>query len=531
MKQKPYSKRRAGVVIVYVALALVVLLGAAGLSVDVGNLYLHRDKAQRAADAAALAGAIQLMNGRPQNADAAAEQMAKNNGYDIDNGATVTPKLNPTGVNANWYQVYVAEPEPLFFMAIFGKRNSMVGASATASFVQPVNIDINGGHTYGINGIATLSVFGPYGEHYNGDNYSTMYLTNGKHNPAYEKYGRFGYDFKVSIPKDYEQKNGTNKVDVQIFDPDTYNAGNVSSPKVGSRIDEMWAWQRGSNVKTVPWVKGDDVPAYDGSKYTTTRYTLFDTKGTASTNDDTVIATKTYGKDPSTDMKWVTPDGFTFDVNDPKWASRFAASGSDTVDFRLNVKTLNGTSENGFNLRAGPPPAAKYTEQTTAGHWTYKWVYYRGYGWYQVQDKWVPESTQYCNNGTCSDKKPDDAEFDPNNGTNVTATGRIPMNFNDSGYVTIHLGKIPAGSSTVTINKFDTDVNAKSITYNDGNKTYSGTLSSNDKSYPDIYDLPSGYPGGDWYATYTAGLQDTSVWDMTYQGPSNGNPGYVRLVK
>ena len=43
-------------------------------------------------------------------------------------------------------------------------------------------------------------------------------------------------------------------------------------------------------------------------------------------------------------MKWVRPDGFSFDTNT-----------YGTSDFRINVQTLDGSSENGFDLRAGPP--------------------------------------------------------------------------------------------------------------------------------------------------------------------------------
>lgn len=49
-----------GVTLVLVALLLVVLLGAAALSVDVGRLYLERQHLVNACDAAALAGGIEL---------------------------------------------------------------------------------------------------------------------------------------------------------------------------------------------------------------------------------------------------------------------------------------------------------------------------------------------------------------------------------------------------------------------------------------------------------------------------------------
>ena len=51
---------RKGAVIVMVAVLMVVLLGCVALAVDIGYLYVARAELQRAADAAALAGAQAL---------------------------------------------------------------------------------------------------------------------------------------------------------------------------------------------------------------------------------------------------------------------------------------------------------------------------------------------------------------------------------------------------------------------------------------------------------------------------------------
>ncbi|HYH03167.1 MAG TPA: pilus assembly protein TadG-related protein, partial [Bacillota bacterium] len=50
-----------GVVMVIAALMLVALLGATALAIDSGRVYLTRSRLQKAADAAALAGAQRLM--------------------------------------------------------------------------------------------------------------------------------------------------------------------------------------------------------------------------------------------------------------------------------------------------------------------------------------------------------------------------------------------------------------------------------------------------------------------------------------
>jgi len=526
MNLKILSKQRSGSVVVYLAIALVVLMGAAGLSIDVGNLYLQRDKAQRAADAAALAGALELMDGGDKDAaDAQAKIVATANGYDSTKDSTFTSVINPDGNHPSYYQVRLSKPAPVFFMAIFGWRYKTIGAPATATYQVPVDIDINGGGEYGKNGPVTLSMFGPYGQHTNGDCYSTIYLQNNQINDKYVSTGQYGYDFKLSIPKNYASVNGTSKVDLQIFDPDTYNGNGSADAVKDHSVDEIRYSQSGNPQKSTV----DDTPNYDKAN-TTTRYRLYDTKGNDDPSDDELIAEATYRDDSSTDMKWVTPDGFEFDINDSRWADRFAQSGSSPVDFRINIKTINGASENGFNLRAGPPPI-EYTTQTTDGYWTYKTVYNsRKHRYETVKDQYIPASTQYCYNGSCYDTAPS-TEFNSDNGTNITATGRIPMNFNSSGTATIKLGNVAATATRVSITKFDTDVGSQSVTYNDGITTRNGVLSGGDEWETDIYDLGSNYPGGDWTATYRAGTGDTSVWDMSYEGPSLSTPGGVRLVK
>lgn len=488
------NNRRRGSVIVYVTLALVALLGAAGLTIDVGNLYLQRDKAQRAADAAALAGALQLMDGKSiAEASTAAKNVAAKNDYDITKGATVVCTPEAEGVDA-WYRVHVSKPAPVFFMAIFGWRFKTVGAPATATFSSAVNIDINGGGVYGANGPISLSLFGPEGEQNNGDRYSVKYLDNRRPrtpNPLYETVGQYGYNFNLTIPENYASINGTSKVALQIFDPDCRNINNNQNAQEGVSVDEMRD-HNGSNTS-------------DTGYLTRTQYTIYDTKGTVATGDDTVVAQADYRNNSKTDMAWVTPDGFEFDLSD-------ITSQSGAIDLRINVKSTEGSSENGFNLRAGPPL-------------------------YDVKERIVwddgQKKTQYRKivNGDLKDWWSDTNPFNSANGTGITATGRIPMNFNAPGTATITLGYVPPGATQVSITKFDTDTGAQSVYYNDGISTREGKLSGNGDYKTDPYDLGTDYAGGVWTATYKSGVGDTSVWDMFYVGPSLNTPGGVYLVK
>src|SRR5581483_7405405 len=68
MRVRPRTLNERGAAAVLVAVALAALLAMAALAVDVGMLLKVRSDAQRAADAAALAGAQEFMTGKPQEA-------------------------------------------------------------------------------------------------------------------------------------------------------------------------------------------------------------------------------------------------------------------------------------------------------------------------------------------------------------------------------------------------------------------------------------------------------------------------------
>jgi Flp pilus assembly protein TadG len=130
--------RESGYGLVFAALGLIVLLGAAGMSVDFGYLRYQRRLLQSAADSAALAGAAQLGAG---TGTAAAVIAAKNdselNGFQDGSGdITVTATQTAINGNANTMQVQVQNIYPTFFIRIFGGalRNITVSTTATAQY-------------------------------------------------------------------------------------------------------------------------------------------------------------------------------------------------------------------------------------------------------------------------------------------------------------------------------------------------------------------------------------------------------------
>ena len=90
MKARLHSD--SGQTLIWFALSLVVLLGIAALAIDVGRLYGERRRMQNAADAAALAGAHELCQGRPD-----ADAVAMANDYAIARNGAQWATPSPSG--------------------------------------------------------------------------------------------------------------------------------------------------------------------------------------------------------------------------------------------------------------------------------------------------------------------------------------------------------------------------------------------------------------------------------------------------
>ena len=509
-----HARRRRGVAFVYTALGLTVALMVSAIVVDVGMLYQRKASMQRAADSAALAGAYTLANfGTSYDAYVSAGKMAErpeNGGYTSvktlpgsftsnyvanvgKSKFTVTyPATDEMGLqHNNWFKVTLSRPEPALFSGMWplNRKDLGVTASATALYDTLAPLEIDGTGTYGVApGTVNLSVFGPNGRYSYGDCYSTMYLNDGRTpNPNYNPKG---YDFIVNVPSN--QRNTS----IEIFDPDCYNKNGIVDASITAGAIDEFRTQSGVGQ--------------NGTRdATTTKYSLYWDHGTSTPSDDVLIGTRSWGYDSTTDMQWI--DAFRFDRNNYVGGN-----------FRLNVTSTAGSSENGFDLRAGPARDATTTYQDEQ--------YISGYdkkGRPIYSTRQVPVVTPAPN-------------FNPSNGTSIQAEGHLPINFNISGTTKMTLGKVPpqAGGSDLIIRKFDTDINSQSIVYTCDKlpgKSWPGTLTTDGAFTTDTLRIPDSYrdlaESGTWYAEYVAGLQDTSVWDMSYTGNGPGKPGQIRLVR
>lgn len=128
-----------GQMLVVFALALSVFLGAALLGVDLAHLRSEVERAQHAANAAALAGVSFMPNFQPQAFYRAREEATKN-GFTTSAASAIT--VTPETVAGRNYRLHVSisAPVPLFFGRVFGLGRKQITVSATAEFLPPLQM-------------------------------------------------------------------------------------------------------------------------------------------------------------------------------------------------------------------------------------------------------------------------------------------------------------------------------------------------------------------------------------------------------
>ena len=130
--------RRAerGQALVMFILMSVVMIGAVAIVTDISWVWYGQQRMQRAADAAALAGAVYLP-GDPTTAYASARAEARKNGFtDGSGGVTVTPVRDP--LNSRRIIVTINGPIGSFFARALGITQFTTGAQSRAEYVLPV---------------------------------------------------------------------------------------------------------------------------------------------------------------------------------------------------------------------------------------------------------------------------------------------------------------------------------------------------------------------------------------------------------
>ena len=367
----------------------------------------------------------------------------------------------------------------------------------------------------GVEGVVNLSVFGPDTWTSYGDAFVPLYRDSSyTPNPWWDELeGK--YTFRVLVPPDYPDPF----VQVEILDPDCYNVPNpgdgmveveyvqtgekhlrslpsgasrqdgclvptqdpCQNPLTGEPCNPYWFLRMDENR-----VRFGRPRFYRPSSNTTTRYTLYYLS--EGDNVKHTIASYTKGgadSDADTDLQWVTPEGFRFRLSDyPTVAS--AEDGSRS--FFLEVEPTAGSSENGFDLWAGPVSTYPVPKEVNARN-----VYL------------LREGLDRHDSG----------------GIVITGIGYLPLNVNADAAFTFTLNYIPleAAGAEVRVYNFDTDypyLGQNLDFYLEGVPDFHevGVLSRGNEWATSRFQIPEEFSGGYLWARYDSTEYDTSTWRL-----------------
>ena len=220
-----------GYTMIMTALLLVPMLAFAGLAVDVGGWYARGAQLQRAADAAALAGAALMPDFNAAAAEA--RTTARKNGFQT--GGSVT--ISVTQKDERRITVTILDNDvQRFFSSLFMSTMSIT-RSSTAEFVLPVPLGSpenyfgndpisppaagQPGLWGNIHGRATTNI--------SGDRYSAGCRPDPNCSPPNSTEYRGTYTYTIDVPA------GSGAVDVQIFDAALFDRGGNEQLETGDR--------------------------------------------------------------------------------------------------------------------------------------------------------------------------------------------------------------------------------------------------------------------------------------------------------
>ncbi len=135
LPRTPARPDERGYIAVTTGLILIVLMGFSAFAVDVGNWYLTGQRAQRAADAAALAGVTKLP-GNQVAAVALAKSYSANNGFKDGTAATTVDGALSGGPTR--LRVDVTRTVDNIFGPLLGRPQTTISRYAVADFAGPV---------------------------------------------------------------------------------------------------------------------------------------------------------------------------------------------------------------------------------------------------------------------------------------------------------------------------------------------------------------------------------------------------------
>jgi hypothetical protein len=244
-----------GFFLVWMALLLTALMTFAGFGVDVAHWYVEANRIQKAADAAALAGAVYLP-ADPTTAASTAAAFATKNGFTAGGSNSISVQAVQDPTIPTRLRVTITEQVPNFFGQVIGFRREQITRSATADFQGPIAMgspannfgnepigtgDTRFSSTYTASAQPNFwgNIFGPQSTKQNGDAKQAGWCDSGSpdgcnaftRNPgANADYSASGYFYKVTVGA---QPSGS-RLRIQVFDPAFVDVGDLCDGDPGN---------------------------------------------------------------------------------------------------------------------------------------------------------------------------------------------------------------------------------------------------------------------------------------------------------
>jgi hypothetical protein len=130
-----FVRNRRGLTAITVALSLPLLMGGAGLGVEVGYWFLEERRLQTAADLAANAGAVALRSGASDaEVEETAQREATKNGFEPGVITVNTPPTSGANQNDRAVEVLLQRDLPRYFTSIFNSDPVSLRARAVSAY-------------------------------------------------------------------------------------------------------------------------------------------------------------------------------------------------------------------------------------------------------------------------------------------------------------------------------------------------------------------------------------------------------------
>lgn len=248
-----------GAALIWIAGTLVVLLSMAAFATDLGWILLWNARLQAAADAAALAGVVNLPGFEGQ-ARTDAELAAAANRFPVPIRATMTDQV----IAENEYRVTLDTEVDTFFLRLIGFNTFHLSQSAQAAYVKPVRLGSPDNQFGAPPADFWAAINGQFTEIQQGDPYASECITHADAIPGCSGstnglYRPGGYYYGIEVGP------GSRGLSVRFFDGGHYvsGAGDFASG-TSDPGDLSWRWnwpdgQRGVELEYTLWAP-DDTP-------------------------------------------------------------------------------------------------------------------------------------------------------------------------------------------------------------------------------------------------------------------------------